>query len=745
MLHFLILFVLAGVAAPRGGHAQDSAAVAAPGASPRAVQPSVDSSRRRADSLFARGEAYRGRQRFDSARLSYEASIHADPAAPSATESFNRLKSLPLTALDRDPFAVVHSLSRVGFDAEARAELKKVLAANPDRPVPADLRHLTPSGIEWWRDLRRTWEMTGRQVLEILSVFLVLGLAAWWLLQFLLGKPLLQITDFQGTPGSGDKANGEPDGTQFSALVETYLKQLSAGAPLGRGPVNGPAEPASLPVDLQGLVPGGVPLLSAVVSLMARLNPRKVLRIHGLLLPPGPQGRGVMLRLTEGDGVVDSITLWEHQFLSAKALQDLSARVPTWQFLAHSAAAWVLFRAGDVQPRLRETKPFRALGTTRWRSYALFSAGVRLETYRLLAHAEKAYWEALRDDPSNLGARVNLGTVLMDRSRPAPAIRQLQQVSVDALKAKEFAVGYLARYREAVAWHQLGELEPANDIARWTQARSVSEPLLAEIDTTRKQSAGITPALRRTLDELYPTVKVLDAGLRASLGIPSDELGGDLGVEFADLPVGHTQHNLALTYVILAQKAGSKPVQQEPWLDRALEHLKFAFCLEPHRAGVVASDPSFAPLRRAPGVAERFAKLLQEYGVAADPGSSLEQVAIIGTYAGALAQAGIKDAAALHARCGTVAGRLGLAKALGVTRQTVERWAGVAGLLALSEVDPRAVNALCRAGIDSCAALGRCSPGDLTARLEHLAVAAGETDRHEFFTVAAWIDLARAR
>ena len=71
------------------------------------------------------------------------------------------------------------------------------------------------------------------------------------------------------------------------------------------------------------------------------------------------------------------------------------------------------------RPDLRFNRTAAPLDTTSWRSYALFAAGEIAQREGRRADARRAFERALDDDPANLGARLNLGALLL---QPAPGL-----------------------------------------------------------------------------------------------------------------------------------------------------------------------------------------------------------------------------------------------------------------------------------------------------------------------------------
>jgi tetratricopeptide (TPR) repeat protein len=285
-------------------------------------------------------------------------------------------------------------------------------------------------------------------------------------------------------------------------------------------------------------------------------------------------------------------------------------------------------------------KGLTVLGTTYWRSYALFNAGVRRESEGDTESAEKLYVNALRLDPANRSARMNLAALLLartnhrrDRER---GVEQLKKAMQDAGEPTEWdadPVYYTAALRLAATLYDDGQRDESLMVA--TRLLETIEGKLAKMkampelqgsmkivfDAMRtfpgfgfKLTAGLAErytqsyleklhgrmrnaTLEKYLFGLRPSLLIMIAGLKAAGGDlrAIDSMENDVNVD-RTVPSSMTQYNLACTYSIAAAKT-RRTSDREKYLHAAVSHLAFAQRLQPRHEEAIRADVSLAYLK----------------------------------------------------------------------------------------------------------------------------------------------------
>jgi tetratricopeptide (TPR) repeat protein len=295
-----------------------------------------------------------------------------------------------------------------------------------------------------------------------------------------------------------------------------------------------------------------------------------------------------------------------------------------------------------------DDKGLTVLGTNYWRSYALFNAGVRREQEGDLESAEKLYVEALKRDPRNRGARLNLGALLLagnghDRQRGIEQVKRAREESSQGPAVEADPIYYASSVRLAATLYNEKKEKEALDVASDLQKR-IDEKLaemdrlpqlgrkmgkffgalrgigILQIALTANVANSLTQrylaylqkqmrnaSLEKTLKTMRPGLVIMVVGLRA--------FNGDKGA-IAEMEVDPTldcttpsavqQYNLACTYSIAAEKTG-----EAGHLDRALSHFAFAQRLQPRHQTVVEADESLRYVRKER--AQRFNEILEQY------------------------------------------------------------------------------------------------------------------------------------
>lgn len=273
-------------------------------------------------------------------------------------------------------------------------------------------------------------------------------------------------------------------------------------------------------------------------------------------------------------------------------------------------------------------KPLFAVGTTYWRSYALFDAGVRREREGDVHGAESLYVDALKLDPRNRGARMNLAILLLAGNNKQRGIEQLNKAMQEAEEANEDddPVRYAAALRLAATHYDLKQPEKALAIALELQTHVDRKLAELEVHTGPKMNKWLAflraipkigariagrweawhlerrrraiphPPLKKMLQAMQPPLAVMIAGIRAASGEASalEDLERNASVD-RTAPSSLVQYNLACTYAVAAGTLG------ETYLDRALSHLEFAQRLQARHPQVIDADHSLDLLREKRG------------------------------------------------------------------------------------------------------------------------------------------------
>jgi tetratricopeptide (TPR) repeat protein len=293
-------------------------------------------------------------------------------------------------------------------------------------------------------------------------------------------------------------------------------------------------------------------------------------------------------------------------------------------------------------------KGLTVLGTNYWRSYALFNAGVRREQEGDLESAEKLYVEALKRDPRNRGARLNLGALLLagnehDRQRGIEQVKRAREESNQGPTVEADPIYYASSVRLAATLYNEKKATEAQEVAT-DLLRRIDEKL-AEMDRlpqlgrkmgklfdalrnigflqvavtasvanrlTQRYLAYLQKQMRnasleKTLKTMRPSLVIMVAGLRAVNGDQRAiaEMEADSTLD-CTVPSSAQQYNLACTYSIAAEMSGD-----EKYLDRSLSHFAFAQRLQPRHQTVVEADESLRYVRK--HRSKRFNEILEQY------------------------------------------------------------------------------------------------------------------------------------
>ena len=170
-------------------------------------------------------------------------------------------------------------------------------------------------------------------------------------------------------------------------------------------------------------------IVVGVLDLIERLLPSRGLAAAGQLLPAGAQGAGISLALYEGNRLTARSALWEKEVNTWLPGEEdegtgMGDDPSPYYRLAYPAAWWLQHEAA----RVLDSNASQI--TTSGRSFALVGLGLSRERLGKPREAEEAYSRALRHDPDNVAALVNLAQLLArNRYSYAPAALLLMHAS----------------------------------------------------------------------------------------------------------------------------------------------------------------------------------------------------------------------------------------------------------------------------------------------------------------------------
>jgi tetratricopeptide (TPR) repeat protein len=637
----------------------------------------------------------------------------------SLPKEFAVLYDLLPTSLDNLQRARV--LRDSGQRAAAAVEVQKWLQVTGRSEIPypyEDLGSLLPgvpeAGQRLLHDVVLAWVVL---LAEVLAGLIVLALLLLRLAR--VGRPYLVTSDFEA--GDVDAALGRA----LSAHLRQALAQaqtLTSGATLTMA--SGPIEPVALPADVISAVSKEVPLATAIDALIRWLSPWRIVTVSGWLHKLGDRGAGLTLTIAQGRTVAHSVTFWQADFepdwrtASPPSTGPSPTAAPApYYALVRPAVTWLQFTLHeDYGPAA--AGPLVLEGTSRWRSYACFLAGVSLANRGRTEAAAVMYEQALGLDAMNTGARLNLALQLKTRSNLTETISQLEWIVGHTARPLAESSFYSATFSLVMLLVEAGRRVEAAARAR-TLMRSIAQARQERRQRLRRHQSADDPLLTY-LSVIEPSAGVMWAALAA----PDDDVANDTLAQLlsdAWRPSLEFQYNLACYYSL---KNGAQN------LESALAHLAFASRLHARRVSTSAIDDlTLANVRTNAGTQGRFHAIC---GAAAPdaptPRSTLALLTVMGTArADALVALGITTAADLIVTCATLQRAAFLAVQLEVSLETVLRWARVAELLRLSGITPAQVNTLTKAGADSLANLRGATPstlGDLFADWQDAGIAA---------------------
>ena len=253
------------------------------------------------------------------------------------------------------------------------------------------------------------------------------------------------------------------------------------------------------------------------------------------------------------------------------------------------------------------------LGTTDWRSYALYHAGYRQEILGQFETAQKLYLAALERDPSNSAAHVSLGSLFLRSGSPAAVrygIAELQRATKDGPVIIGDLPYFSGLYELAVGFYSLNDLD--SSLRTLKDALTDLENRIA--DLRKKALPWRLPIKRKPADDdkladsllgIWFSLRAMQIGVR----IEQDENAIDeLNALDLTRASAQFQYNIACTYSVAASRFNDDAAR---YLGESLSHLEFAFRLERRLSRHAVDDTSLQFVRERQ--ADAFKMLVDRY------------------------------------------------------------------------------------------------------------------------------------
>ncbi len=401
-------------------------------------------------------------------------------------------------------------LEKAGFDEAAR-EIVKGVAKGSTKGIPPELRPANQR-IGWWRELLGVFGPVLRLVLEIAAAAIGVVVAALLLWAganglLLRGKRAARLTGFTGS------ADGTVGDVLAAALADALRRMSDENAKSSVDWQSGTESKFEVPAAVTQALPQAS-LVAGLIQMLDKLLPRRLVTVSGTVHPVHEhRGAGLTLAVADQRGrVLDQVTIWEREFMLKKAGANAKDAV-RYERLILPAAIWLGYN------RALGFKAKNApLGTLDWRSYAMFALG---ELVPKAADRRRLYERSLDRDSGNLGAHLNLASMLLRRPKartsqtPSPAdvaaaraawserlLEASRHLGLVASRScpKTDPIWYRARYLQA--WCHIYQ----SDICSGEQARhhgaetrrNIAE-LLSEADVHGEEQAvkGLVEGLRK--------------------------------------------------------------------------------------------------------------------------------------------------------------------------------------------------------------------------------------------------------
>ena len=347
--------------------------------------------------------------------------------------------------------------ANAGFDEEAHAAVKRAIALDPDVNVPPEVREPNHN-VTWWDRVRGEWGPRLRTAVEI-----VVAIAAVLLLIAVAARALIRLPGRFRVRPAIEQFTGTPDAVAAgttAAVMENCAKLRGDGGFRLKTVASSGQSFDAIPRALgEAYAPAGAAI--DLLNALARVVPSRSRRITGQVRPYD-RNRGVGLTVTFGrhGRVFEEQTVWEHDFGAPLALSGKDPGQASYDRVAPPAAVWLTFIVANrtiwrwLWATIGRERPFTAVGTESWRSYAHFAVGAEQQANGRGGDAVRAYYRALGIDPRNRGAALNLGT--LELQQPAIEVRRRGLDRLEELRAvigndKTDEQWFRVRYCETVA------------------------------------------------------------------------------------------------------------------------------------------------------------------------------------------------------------------------------------------------------------------------------------------------------
>jgi len=378
-----------------------------------------------------------------------KANLGSDPCVPRELQRLHAAqRARTSTPYFESQVRAIRGLIAAGFAAEAQKQIQALVQANPNRPIPADLRAYNQR-LGWWQMLLDTTGPPVRTVLEMFIGFLALVVIVLLALQLAGG---LIRRRWPATYMIGAVTGIESsDSTKHTELLKAELTGLS-DASYGHGPVrraSSAEQGIAIPSEITSAIPQAQ-LLVALMTLLDRLLPRRLTRVNLAVLPTDPiRGLGLTVQVAtrsgraKGDQTVWVNDYFPHDSTDRSADDDVCRlMLPAAVWLAYQPSLQTsrhrdrinsaLSRAGqhgpeswqtwaDAKLKQRQSRPKTRLyadeprSTDSWESFAHFAVAERAQGVGNLEEARRGYLMALGDDSNNKFALLNLAGLKLYR------------------------------------------------------------------------------------------------------------------------------------------------------------------------------------------------------------------------------------------------------------------------------------------------------------------------------------------
>jgi hypothetical protein len=381
------------------------------------------------------------------ARLAYVAALAIDAASTSAADG---LAALDVAPGSKDPFAGSRALLAAGLREDAKTQLGKELAGGNklgDAPADADLRGLVATGPGHWWDAWKSfltdvgtflgW-LIGVVLALVLAVVVVAAGVNMLLLEWRRRGKQRDLLE----PGTGrvkvwwrrltqpriNVVAGDGDGSKMFAIrVRETLRRLNGG------PSGGQLRFASVPEQELNLAELGdidarLKPIAAALTYVLRRDTVTITLSTGADDDTHPRiGVEAVARKTEGRTA---------SFTSPSGVAKADAPI-----LVGVAAAWSLFSAEEIRPRLRDGGDFiTTYGTDDQRSYSAYLAGDAARRAGDLVGARASLVASVAHDGGFDRAKLDLGAI--EQMMADPEVRDiglhrllyLRRISVGAVQ-----------------------------------------------------------------------------------------------------------------------------------------------------------------------------------------------------------------------------------------------------------------------------------------------------------------------